>query len=701
MELPAKRTTGETVAERLPEVAAERVLPARYLKQDATGEVTETPSELFERVAHSVARAEGEHDGDPSTWEGRYHEMLTNLAFLPNSPTLMNAGTSLGQLAACFVMSPDDDLGDIFRTIRRAARIFQSGGGVGYSFSRLRPRGDPVAETGGVAGGPVSFMQVFDSMCEAVKQGGKRRGAQMAVLRVDHPDVGRFCVAKRDLRELTNFNLSVGITDEFMAAVDADEPFELTNPRTGDVHHANEATARFYNASYADAHESAVPENLWRDYDDDVAGIEEYRGDLVEVDEPMALPAGLIWRLLVDGAWRSGDPGLFHIDAANRDTSFDIDEYPRHRILATNPCGEQPLEEFEACNLGHVNLSVLALDDRPLWPDFEAGTNENGESGDAAADLEARMEAYLDVAIDLERLDRLVCWGIRFLDDVITVSEYPLERIDSVVKRTRKVGLGVMGFAELCCQFGIQYGSDASIEFADQLMARIDRVATTASHDLAEERGSFPDWSESKYAAPTDSPEWFRQHTKRDPEEHADGFPMRNHGVTSIAPTGTTSIIAGTSGGCEPLYDVVYLRNVSRDVEPERLVHVDDYFERTLEANDIDVTEVKETAAELLTEGEYGGPHDLPIPEEMADLFVRAHEVTPDAHVRVQAAFQNHVDGAVSKTINLPSDADRESVANAYRLAVERGCKGVTVYRAGAREGQVLSAGDDDGENCE
>ncbi|MFT4883504.1 MAG: adenosylcobalamin-dependent ribonucleoside-diphosphate reductase [Natronomonas sp.] len=687
MELPAKRTTGETVAERLPETAREQVLPARYLQRDATGEVTETPAELFERVAHAVARAEGEYGGDPGLWEERFHEMLTDLAFLPNSPTLMNADAELGQLAACFVMSPDDDLGSVFRTVRRAARVFQSGGGVGYSFSRLRPRGDPVAETGGVAGGPVAFLGVFDEMCEAVKQGGKRRGAQMGVLRVDHPDIGRFCVAKRESDALTNFNVSVAITDEFVDAVEAEEEYPLINPRTGDVHEATAGTARFYNGSFADENEAAVPSNLWRDYADDIEGIDAFRGDLLTVGEPMELPAGLVWRLLVDGAWQSGEPGLFHIDAANRDHTFDVDAHPKHRIHATNPCGEQPLEEFEACNLGHVNLSVLATEDRPLWPDFEA----EGELSD-------RVDAYLDAALDGERLDCLVRWGVRFLDDVITISDYPLERIANVVDRTRKVGLGVMGFAELCCQFGIRYGSDASIELAEQVMARIDRVATTASHELAEERGAFPDYEESKYADPTAYAEWFRQHTKRDAHEHADGFPMRNHGVTSIAPTGTTSIIAGTSGGCEPIYDVVYLRRAGRDVDPERMVQVDDYFERVLAANDINVDEVRAMAAELLASGDYDGPRDLPIPDEMADLFVRAHDVPPEAHVRVQAAFQNHVDGAVSKTINLPADADREAVGDAYRLAIDEGCKGITVYRAGAREGQVLSAGDD-GEN--
>ncbi|MFB6072469.1 MAG: adenosylcobalamin-dependent ribonucleoside-diphosphate reductase [Halobacterium sp.] len=679
--LPVKRVTGDTVAERLTENARERILPARYLLRDEAGEVAETPAELFDRVASAVAAPEADYGNDPEAWRDRFYDAMTGLEFLPNSPTLMNAGGPLGQLSACFVMSPEDDLDDIFDTVRRAARVFQSGGGVGYSFSDLRPRGDVVAETGGVASGPVSFMRVYDRMCETVKAGGKRRGAQMGVLRVDHPDVGRFCVAKREEGSLENFNVSVAVTDEFRAALADGEEFDLVNPRTGDVHEVTEATAEFYNAEYADADLRAVEENFWRDYGDNVAGVDEYRGDLVAVGEPMSLPAAFVWRLVVDGAWRNGEPGVFAVDRANREHSFDVDAHPEHRIEATNPCGEQPLEDFEACNLGHVNLSLLVAADAPRWADAE-------RSGDLAADV----EAFLADALDWERLDRVTRLGTRFLDDVVAASEFPLPEIEAAVADRRKVGLGVMGFAELLVQFGVRYGSDASVEVARQVMARIDRVATATSRELAGERGRFPAWDDSKYAEPTRYPEWFRRHTGEDPEDWAGGFPVRNHGVTSVAPTGTTSMIANTSGGCEPIYEVVYFKNVGRDVQGvEPLVEFDDYFLRVLEANGVDVDAVENEAKSLLKTGAFEGVGSLSIPDEVADLFVTARDVPMDDHVRVQAAFQEHVDGAVSKTINVAHDATRGDVADAYQRALDLGCVGVTVYRSGSRSEQVLT----------
>ncbi|MFC7201416.1 adenosylcobalamin-dependent ribonucleoside-diphosphate reductase [Halospeciosus flavus] len=687
--LPVKRVTGETVAERLTENARERILPARYLLKDEQGEVVETPAELFERVATAVAAVEEEHGNDADRWAERFEELMTHLEFVPNSPTLMNAGTELGQLSACFVISPDDDLGDIFDVARQAAEIFQSGGGVGYSFSALRPKGDVVQETGGIASGPVSFMSVYDQMCETIKAGGKRRGAQMGMLRADHPDVGRFCVAKREEGRLENFNLSVAATREFYEAVQDDEEYTLYNPRTGEPHEVTEWTARFYNESYAETDPDIVEENVWRDYADEIPGIEAYRGDLLTEGEEMTLPARFVWRLMVDGAWRNGEPGLFLLDQANAEHSFDVDAYPDHRIEATNPCGEQPLEDYEACNLGHVNLSLCVADDPPHWDDFRERWDGDAEAGD---DLDAAVDAFLDEAVDFDRLDRIARLGTRFLDDVVTASDFPLDEIEETVGRLRKVGLGVMGFAELLVQLGVRYGSDASVEVARQLMARIDHVATQTSHDLAAERGVFPAWEESKYADPTAHPEWFRRHTGEDPAEWEDGYPIRNHGLTSIAPTGTTSMIADTSAGCEPLYDVVYFKNVGRDVQgAEPLVEFDDYFLRVLEANDVDVEAVRNEALSLLESGAYDGPSSLPIPDELADLFPRARDVDMADHVRVQAAFQEHVDGAVSKTVNVAHDADRERIADAYHLAADLACKGVTVYRSGSRSGQVLS----------
>ncbi len=338
--LPKKRVRGDTLRERLNDNAYERVLPARYLRRDASGYPNETPEELFHRVAEGVAAAETEHGGDADAWATRFETMMTDLAFVPNSPTLMNAGTDRGQLAACFVVSPEDDLDSIFSTVGQAARIFQTGGGVGYSFSELRPAGDRVGN-GGVASGPVSFMRVFDAACGEVRQGGRRRGAQMGVLRVDHPDVGRFCVEKRREEALANFNVSVGITDDFYAAVEAGDRYPLINPRTGDQHAVTERTAEFYSAAYEDTSPTMVAENFWRDHADDIAGTEAYRGETdLAVGEPMMLPAGFVWELLVDGAWHNGEPGLFMIDATNADHSFDVNRRPDHSIAATNPCGE-------------------------------------------------------------------------------------------------------------------------------------------------------------------------------------------------------------------------------------------------------------------------------------------------------------------------------------------------------------------------
>jgi ribonucleoside-diphosphate reductase alpha chain len=520
----------------------------------------------------------------------------------------------------------------------------------------------------------------------------------MAILRVDHPDVGRFCVAKREEGQFSNFNISVGVTDTFYTAVRDDEPYALVSPRSGEQYTVTESTARFYSPEFADADEEAVDENVWRDHAADIPGIDRFRDDLrLEAGDRMTLPARFVWRLLVDGAWRNGEPGLFMVDEANHEHSFDVSAHPRHRIRATNPCGEQPLEQFEACNLGHVNLSLLVVDGAPRWPEFET-----------EGDLAERMAAFLDAAIDWERLDRIVEWGMRFLDDVISVSEFPLAEIDEQVRGLRKVGLGVMGFADLLVQLGVRYGSDAAIEAADQLMAHIDHRAARASHDLATDRGSFDAWEQSKYADPTAYPEWFRRHTGEDSEEWVSGYAIRNHGQTSIAPTGTTSMIADASAGCEPLYGVVYFKNVSPDVQGEEmLVEFDDYFLQVLEANGLDAGAVRAEAADLLRSGEYEGLESLSIPEALAEPFATAFEVPVEQHVDVQAAFQRHVDGAVSKTINAPADADRAAIADAFERAIEADCKGLTVYRRGSREEQVLTTEgeeeeepDDGSENC-
>lgn len=682
--LPVKRTRRETLSNQLTENAYKRILPARYLRKEADGTVVETPEELFKRIAENIAQAEAEYGNDADEWATRFEGLMTGLEFMPNSPTLMNAGTELQQLAACFVISPEDTMESIFQTLKQAALVLQTGGGVGYSFSRLRPKGDIVRSTGGTASGPVSFMHVYDSMCEEIKQGGKRRGAQMGILRVDHPDIGQFCVAKRNEGVLSNFNISVGIADSFYDAVQRDEEYALYNPRTGNQHRVTKQTMHFYNPAYEEWPASTVEENFWRDYAAEISGVDEYREALeFDIGDSMTLPARFVWTILVDSAWRNGEPGLFMLDETNHDHTFDIERHPRHIIDATNPCGEQGLENFEACTLGHVNLSLIVADDVTPWFAFQEDVHD---------DLTSVVQEFLQQAIDRGRLSRITRDGTRFLDDVITMNEAPIPEIDTKMTSLRKIGLGIMGFAELLIQLGIRYGSPASFEVARQLMAHINRESKRMSHELAEERGVFPEWNDSKYASPEDYPEWFERHTGHKPERWSDGFEVRNHSTTTIAPTGTTSMIANTSSGCEPLYNVAYFKNVAEDVSgDEPFVEFDDYFLRVLKVNDIDVPAIKAEAQDLLRTGEFEGPHSLAIPDAIAEMFVTAREIPPSEHVLMQAAFQEHVDSAISKTINFPREATRENVDEAYRLAIERGCKGITVYRDRSRRVQVLT----------
>ncbi|MGM0401507.1 MAG: adenosylcobalamin-dependent ribonucleoside-diphosphate reductase [Chloroflexota bacterium] len=681
--LPIKRTRHKSLQERLTENVHERILPARYLLRDDEGEIIETPEGMFRRVADNVVQPEVQYGNDVEEIANAFYEAMTMLEFIPNSPTLMNAGAEFEQLAACFVISPRDDLNSIFDTLRQAANILQTGGGVGYTFTKLRPKGDIVRSTGGVASGPLSFMHVYDAMCGALKQGGRRRGAQMGILRVDHPDAGRFALAKRREGVLTNFNLSVAITDEFVQAVDEDKEYTLYNPRTGEPFEVVEQTAHFYNTAHEEADPRVVEENFWRDHAGEVEGIAQYREQTeLEIGAPMTLPARFIWDVIVHSAWSNGEPGLFMIDQANCDHTFDVEAHPNHIVEATNPCGEEPLEEYEACALGHINLSLMVAEDAPYWPDFHK---------DAESDLPTVVSDFLEKAVDWDHLLYVARLGTRFLDNATTVSKFPLETIEKKQKGLRNIGLGLMGFAEMLMQMGVVYGSEASFEIARQLMLHIARESKRASHDLAEERGVFEGWEDSKFAHPADYPEWFRDHTGLDPKEWASGFKVRNHHTTMIAPTGTTSMIANTSSGCEPLFDVVYFKDVGEDIAGERmLVEFADYFLRTLEANEIDVEKVKAEAEEMMRQGTYEGPGSLPIPKEIAQIFVTANDVPSEAHVRIQAAFQEHVDGAISKTINLPNEATREDVERAYRLAIDLDCKGLTVYRVGSREEEVL-----------
>jgi len=559
---------------------AKRVLEGRYLRRDSDGRIAETPEQLFERVARAVAEAELLHGttSDAMYWQERFHRMLAALDFLPNSPTLMNAGTSLSQLSACFVLPIEDNMESIFGTLRDAALIQRTGGGTGFSFSHLRPAGDLLASTGGSASGPVSFMKIYDCATENIKLGGRRRGANMGVLRVDHPDIEEFIEAKRDGVSLRNFNISVGATDEFLSAVESGGDLALRHPT--DTHVVRNVPAR-------------------RLFDD-----------------------------ICEAAWATGDPGLIFLDTIARTNPL-----PACGVIeATNPCGEVPLLPYESCNLGSINLVHFVKE-------------RDGVQ-----------------SVDFERLRTQVEEGVRFLDDVISVNRFPLGAISQATLSNRKIGLGIMGFAELCILLDISYASDQAILLADQLMEFIAREANLASARLAERRGVFPNWSTSIY--------------------RASGLRLRNATLTSIAPTGTISIIAGTSSSIEPLFALAYRR---RHVLGEQtFTEFNPLVLRHLARSGQDTAKLIDSIAST-------GFLDLGV--ETKNLFRTALEVPLEQHVRVQAAFQKHVDNAVSKTVNLPTEALPRDVAAAYMLAYRLGCKGVTVFRYGSRSEPLLELG--------
>jgi ribonucleoside-diphosphate reductase alpha chain len=1143
--LPIKRTEGDTLEDRLTANAYHNILPARYLKKDAEGEVVEQQEDLFERVAKNIALAEAVYEADNQNLDitvtpdqlkpdhprrdelagevfgtgttaddgvetvlneynvnkfayetivpelpdsvrehveetaAEFQEQMERLGFMPNSPTLMNAGDELQQLSACFVDSPADDIDDIHQTAKEAAQVFQSGGGMGYAFWKLRPYGDPVGSTGGIASGPITFMRTYDQMCETIAQGGARRGAQMGVMRVSHPDVIQFIHAKNkdvslantlrlndpddfthnsfadaleEARELidddgrvpehlrnaveghlSNFNISVGITDDFMDAVKNDEEFTFTNPRTEEPHVATEETKELY----------------------DMFGL----GEHVEAGEVLSVPAREIWDDIVQGAHENGEPGVIYLERVNKKHSFDVEEHPDHEILATNPCvtgetllstenglipaeelyeqgvardvvvdgrlsedtvkeassvyktgekdvyklttsegyelrltadhrvmtddgwveardlepndtvhiqnrkgefgqhgsaeegrvlgwlagdghlkdgekravlnfydedaeiseqfaadvnevvreptgnadyeigvndisrsddyrgtqaieqrirserlyeyaeqaglvdeklqvpdavmrgseemargflqalfsadgsvqgnvekgisvrlasidrgflrevqqlllnfgigskvyeerkesgltelpdgkggtkeyetqgfhelvvssshtvafeeeigfltdnkneelenrldeysrgpyspkfeatvesvehdgheavydltepdthsfvanglvvhncGEQPLEEYEACNLGHINLSTLAAKNAPdwrVWSDRHADEYDTSEEA---------LSAFLEEAIDWESFDERIELGTRFLENVVTMSDFPVDEIEETVREMRKIGLGIMGLAQLYVQLGMEYGSEEANETAKQLMIHINHESKQASHELAKERGSFGEWDKSKYADPTEYREWFEHHTGLDAEEWEDGFPMRNHNTTTIAPTGTTSMVGNTTGGCEPIYNVAYYKNVSDDVQgDEMLVEFDDYFLRTLEDNDIDVEAVKAEAQEQMANNAFDGVDGLTtVPDAIGELFVTTGALSAKEHAGVQTACQQGVDSAISKTVNAPNDSSVEDAKEVFEYIYDHGGKGVTYYRDGTRSKQVLT----------
>lgn len=561
---------------------ARTVLEKRYLEKDAEGNPVEDFEGLFRRVAAAIAAPDRNYDPDAdlkSTGE-IFYEMMTKLEFLPNSPTLMNAGRPLGQLSACFVLPVKDSMEAIFEAIKQAALIHKSGGGTGFSFSRLRPAGATVNSTGGVASGPVSFMRVFNMATEAVKQGGTRRGANMGILRVDHPDILQFIDCKADNADITNFNISVGLTEEFMRAAEQGAEYPLIDPSTR-------------------------KEVGW-------------------------LNAGEVFDTIVMAAWKNGEPGIIFLDRLNRDNVVPT----LGEIESTNPCGEQPLLPYESCNLGSINLTRMVK-----------------ESGDGAE-------------IDWDKLGTTVKHAVHFLDNVIDANRYPLEKIDEVTKSTRKIGLGVMGFADLLLELGIPYDSDEGVALGGKIMKFITETGRSASRELAKVRGAFPLFDESTLAA---------------------GLPVRNATVTTIAPTGTLSIIAGCSSGVEPVFAYVFIRNVMDGTE---LIEVNPVLKELLEKRGLYTDELMRKIAKEGSVAYIGE-----IPEEIRRVFVCAHDISPEYHIKMQAAFQEHTDNAVSKTVNFQNSAAPEDVKKVYELAFRLGCKGVTIYRDGSRDMQVLNIG--------
>lgn len=560
---------------------ATTVLAQRYLARNLTGTVAETPAQLFWRVAHDIAQAERTYP--PTTRQPhlaqRFFDLMARLDFLPNSPTLMNAGRPLQQLSACFVLPVEDTLASIFDAVKYQALIHQSGGGTGFSFSRLRPRADRVATTNGVASGPVSFMRVFNLSTDVIKQGGTRRGANMGILRVDHPDILEFIDLKQNPSEMTNFNLSVGITDRFMRALPRRQTIPLINPRTG-------KTVR-------------------------------------------RVAAQAIFDQLVQAAWQSGEPGIVFLDTINR-----ANPTPHlGAIEATNPCGEQPLLPYESCTLGSINVANFVVT----------------RSGKAV--------------IDYDRLHRTIPTTVRFLDNVLDRSHFPLQSIADHTALTRKIGLGIMGFADLLIHLGIPYNSDEALGVAAELMSVIQTQAHEASTQLARERGVFPAYRGSR----------LQTHRQR----------WRNATVTTIAPTGSISIIADCSAGIEPLYGIHLVRTV---MDGMALASLHPAFVRHAETHGLAIPSLQrelEQSASI--------QHLTQLPASLRQLFITAHDVSPSHHVRMQAAFQRHSDSGVSKTINLPPSATPQDVAEAFQLAHRLGCKGLTVFRSGSRRDQVLS----------
>ena len=556
------------------------VLEKRYLTKDSKGHPQETIEELFKRVALTIAQVDKNYkkDADIKSLSDRFYKMMTDLDFLPNSPTIMNAGKPLGQLSACFVLPIADSMEDIFASVKNAALIHKSGGGTGFSFSRLRPNGSPVNSTGGVASGPISFMKVFNAATEAVKQGGTRRGANMGILRVDHPDILEFIDCKKLNSDINNFNISVGVTEKFMQAVETNQDYELVDPKTKEV--------------------------------------------------ISTLKAADVYNKIVDAAWNNGEPGIIFLDRLN---AFNVTP-TLGEIESTNPCGEQPLLPYESCNLGSINLFNML--------------NSDGNE------------------IDYDKLRETVRFAVHFLDNVIDANKYPLDIIDKTTKQSRKIGLGVMGYADILLKLNIAYGSKESIQIAEKVMGFIQQEGRKMSAELAKIRGAFP---------------VFNQSTLKN------GVPLRNATITTIAPTGTLSMIASCSSGVEPIFAYSYIKNVMDGTEliESNPILKDELIKRKIYS--------EELMKKIVKEGTLA--HIDQIPQEIKAVYLSSHDISPEAHIKVQAAFQKYTDNAVSKTVNFKNDATKEDVDKVYKLAYKTGCKGVTIYRDGSRFEQVLNIG--------